>query len=109
MTQDADGSAPMLGSHGAFGLEAAMVRIESGDIRDADAVLVVKRLRECRSKTARWCDHAARQSPTDEERRAVKTAIEWLTTLSSRRREIHSADLLLQDARTLRGMLERLT
>ena len=45
---------------------------------------------------------------TDAEREAIKTAIEWLTTLSSRRREIHSADLLLQDARTLRGLLDRL-
>jgi hypothetical protein len=47
-------------------------------------------------------------SISDKERKAIKTAIEWLTTLSSRRREIHSADLLLQDARTLRGLLERI-
>lgn len=44
---------------------------------------------------------------SDKERKAIKVAIEWLTTLSSRRREIHSADLLLQDARTLRGLLDR--
>jgi hypothetical protein len=44
---------------------------------------------------------------SDKEQAAIKTAIEWLTTLSSRRREIHSADLLLQDARTLRGLLDR--
>ena len=42
------------------------------------------------------------------EQQAIKIAIEWLTTLSSRRREIHSADLLLQDARTLSGLLQRI-
>ncbi len=42
------------------------------------------------------------------EKQAIKIAIEWLTTLSSRRREIHSADLLLQDARTLSGLLRRI-
>jgi len=50
----------------------------------------------------------AEHSISERERKAIKTAIEWLTTLSSRRREIRSADLLLQDARTLRGLLDRL-
>lgn len=44
---------------------------------------------------------------TDAERGALRAAIEWLTTLSSRRREIHSADLLMEDARTLRGLWQR--
>ena len=45
---------------------------------------------------------------SEKEKQAIKIAVEWLTTLSSRRREIHSADLLLQDARTLSGLLQRL-
>ncbi len=65
------------GSHGVFGLEAAMRRIESGDIREADAVSVVKRLRECRSKTALWCDELAKARLTDEEREAIERSIRY--------------------------------
>ena len=49
----------------------------------------------------------AEHSISERERKAIKTAIEWLTTLASRRREIRSADLLLKDARTLSGLLWR--
>jgi hypothetical protein len=36
-----------------------MRRIESGVVSQADAQLVTRRLRECRSKAARWCAVAA--------------------------------------------------
>jgi len=42
-----------------FGLESAMRRIEGGVVSQADAQLVTRRLRECRSRTARWCAVAA--------------------------------------------------
>ena len=51
-----------------------MRRIEGGDLREADARLVVQRLRECRSKTARWCEQAARTTLTDAEWIAVEAA-----------------------------------
>lgn len=58
-------------------LEDAMRRIESGVASDADAKLVVKRLRECRSKTARWCEEAARSRVAPADQRPVAWAIQW--------------------------------
>lgn len=54
-----------------FGVEAAMRRIESGVIAEKDARLVVARLRDCRSRTAQWCNAAAKGTLTDEERVAI--------------------------------------
>ena len=88
------------GSRGAFGLEAAMRRIESGDIREADAVAVVKRLRECRSKTALWCDQLAKARLTDEEREAISTAAWHLESMAG-------GDLAGRVMTTLRALLER--
>ena len=82
----------------AFGIEGAMRRIECGDIRDADVKMVVRRLRECRSKTAQWCEQAAKARLTDAEREAVALAYSRLTA------DTHYASV----AATLRGLLERL-
>ena len=61
-----------------FGVEAAMRRIESGVVSQislADAQLVTRRLRECRSKAARWCAVAAEAAAgvtlSDAEREAL--------------------------------------
>lgn len=89
------GSAP-------FGLEAAMRRIEGGDLREADARLVVQRLRECRSKTARWCESAATLRITDAEQRALRDAADILEDL-----EDDDGNSLKPEADTLRGLRER--
>ena len=44
---------------------------------------------------------------TDAEREAVERAAAWLFSQAKNRADIHSCDLLLQDAATLRGLLER--
>ena len=69
--QDAGAMPPASTGSVAFGVEGAMRRIEGGDIRDADARMVVRRLRECRSKTAQWCEQAAKARLTDAERDAI--------------------------------------
>ena len=79
----------------AFGVEASMRRIEAGEIREADARLVVKRLRECRSKTARWCEQAAKAPMTQREREAIEYVVRH------GRSQPGSTD-------TLRGLLARL-
>lgn len=45
---------------------------------------------------------------TDEEREAVDRQAKWLFAQAKNKPDIHSADLLLQEAATLRGLLERL-
>ena len=45
---------------------------------------------------------------TDAEREAVERAANWLVQLAKDRGEIHSAGYFVDDAATLRGLLERL-
>ena len=45
---------------------------------------------------------------TDAEREAVDRQAKWLFNQAKNKPDIHSADLLLQEAATLRGLLERL-
>ena len=45
---------------------------------------------------------------TDEEREAVGRQAKWLVNQAKNKPDIHSADLLLQEAATLRGLLERM-
>jgi hypothetical protein len=45
---------------------------------------------------------------TDEEREAVERAAQWMVQLAKDRGEIHSAGYFVDDADTLRGLLERL-
>lgn len=45
---------------------------------------------------------------TDAEREAVDRQAKWLVNQAKNKPDIHSADLLLQEAATLRGLLERL-
>lgn len=73
-TSDVSEPSPASDGSVAFGVEASMRRIEAGEIREADARLVVKRLRECRSKTARWCEQAAKAPMTQRETDAVRMA-----------------------------------
>jgi hypothetical protein len=44
---------------------------------------------------------------TDAEREAVDRQAKWLFNQAKHKPDIHSADLLLQEAATLRGLLER--
>ena len=44
---------------------------------------------------------------TDAEREAVDRQAKWLVNQAKNKPDIHSADLLLQEAATLRGLLER--
>lgn len=50
----------------------------------------------------------ARLRLTDAEREAVDRQAKWLVNQAKHKPDIHSADLLLQEAATLRGLLERL-
>ena len=50
----------------------------------------------------------ARLRLTDEEREAVDRQAKWLVNQAKNKPDIHSADLLLQEAATLRGLLDRL-
>lgn len=45
---------------------------------------------------------------TDAEREAVERAAQWMVQLAKDRGEIHSAGYFVDDAATLRGLLERL-
>jgi hypothetical protein len=45
---------------------------------------------------------------TDAEREAVEQAAQWMVQLAKDRGEIHSAGYFVDDAATLRGLLERL-
>jgi hypothetical protein len=45
--------------------------------------------------------------PTDDERQAIERQADWLTRKAYQAGDIHSADLRLQEAATLRGLLER--
>ena len=45
---------------------------------------------------------------TDAEREAVERAANWMVQLAKDRGEIHSAGYFVDDAATLRGLLERL-
>jgi hypothetical protein len=64
------------------------------------------------SRIAEECDKidAARPAPTltDAEREAVDRQAKWLVNQAKHKPDIHSADLLLQEAATLRGLLERM-
>ena len=44
---------------------------------------------------------------TDEERQAIKRQADWLAMQAQQAGDIHSADLRLQEAATLRGLLAR--
>ena len=44
---------------------------------------------------------------TDEERQAIDRQADWLARKAQEAGDIHSADLRLQEAATLRGLLER--
>lgn len=44
---------------------------------------------------------------TGEEREAVERAAQWMVQLAKNRGEVHSAGYLVDDAATLRGLLER--
>ena len=44
---------------------------------------------------------------TDEERAAIERAAQWMVQLAKDRGEIHSAGYFVDDAATLRGLLER--
>jgi len=46
---------------------------------------------------------------TDEEREAMKRTIGWLSTIATQRGDIHTAQYVLDDAATLRGLLARAT
>jgi hypothetical protein len=73
-----------------------MRRLEDGNIFESDAVLVVKRLRECRSKTAMWCDQLAKAKLTNEEQEAIGAgiaALKWHVAWESK--EIVSLEALL--------------
>ena len=104
MTDEKNAAEPS-GASGGYGVVAALIQTDSsGKVagirhqeRDAFPPNELIPLYLCPQLTV-----------SKKEQQAIKIAIEWLTTLSSRRREIHSADLLLQDARTLSGLLQRI-
>lgn len=50
----------------------------------------------------------ARLRLTDAEREAIERAAQWMVQLAKDRGEIHSAGYFVDDAATLRGLLERL-
>lgn len=50
----------------------------------------------------------ARLRLTAEEREAIDRQAKWLVSQAKNKQDIHSADLLLQEAATLRGLLERM-
>ena len=52
-------------------------------------------------------DEIDRLRLTDEERQAIDRQADWLARKAQEAGDIHSADLRLQEAATLRGLLER--
>ena len=54
-------------------------------------------------------DEIDRLRLTDEERQAIDRQADWLARKAQEAGDIHSADLRLQEAATLRGLLERTT
>jgi hypothetical protein len=52
-------------------------------------------------------DEIERLRLTDEERQAIDRQADWLARKAQEAGDIHSADLRLQEAATLRGLLER--
>ncbi len=93
-----------------FGLEAAMRRIEIGGNSLADAQLVTRRLRECRSKAARWCAVAADAQKaaagvtlTDAERDLLRRLGPRVHT-----RSYYTVTLSADERKTVAGLLGRL-
>ena len=76
------------------------IRIRSGG---DDAIAAVGEL------TAHLEGEIERPRLTDAEREAVDRAADWMVQLAKDRGEIHSAGYFVDDAATLRGLLERLT
>ena len=85
-------------------LEELVVEIER--LRDA-----IRRL-AAQDATLSVCDGAVTVTMdatlTDAEREAVERAAQWMVQLAKDRGEIHSAGYFVDDAATLRGLLERL-
>jgi leucyl aminopeptidase (aminopeptidase T) len=52
-------------------------------------------------------DEIERLRLTDDERQAIERQADWLARKAQEAGDIHSADLRLQEAATLRGLLER--
>jgi hypothetical protein len=52
-------------------------------------------------------DEIERLRLTDEERQAIERQADWMARKAQEAGDIHSADLRLQEAATLRGLLER--
>ena len=55
-------------------------------------------------------EHEAGKPPpvlTDSERAAIERQVAWLFSQARNRADIHSCDILLQEASTLRGLLAR--
>jgi hypothetical protein len=52
-------------------------------------------------------DEIERLRLTDEERQAIERQADWMSMQAQQAGDIHSADLRLQEAATLRGLLKR--
>lgn len=70
---------------------------------DADAML-----RERDKTSAENTSGSGSVTLTDEEREAIDRQAKWLVSQAKNKQDIHSADLLLQEAATLRKLLSRL-
>jgi hypothetical protein len=65
------------------------------------------REREAAMLLAEARDEIDRLRLADEERQAIERQADWLARKAQEAGDIHSADLRLQEAATLRGLLER--